>query len=218
MKMFMVIAVLFFLSLSGCAGRQVHALEAQLAVQQAHSDELQKGKDAILSQMKSMREASAQQQREAEQRASQTISGGLANPMALATPFPSRQEPNIPDNWAWLNSPPNGCDGALLLEIRNKSQYFWQLIVNERDMVIGTRDGRLPNFPPGATVYICLPDTGIQQIGGIGYLPRFGVLQKAAKFNARESFGAMVNGNAGHHIVEITDLTPRWGDYLNKLA
>lgn len=113
---------------------------------------------------------------------------------------PARPEAMMgpPQSWAWLHTPPMGCDqGPNSLAIANDTDYFARIMLDGEELQVRGAYGMLPNVPPNSVVYVCLNSTGEHTLAGVMYTLRFGVPQELSgnqgTFEYRGPFG-----NASH--------------------
>lgn len=99
-----------------------------------------------------------------------------------------------PQNWAWIHTPPMGCDqGPNSLAIANDTDYFTRIVLDGEDLQVRGAYGMLPMVPPNSVVYVCLSHTGEHTLSGVMYVLRYGVPQELTgdrgTFTYRGPFG-----------------------------
>ncbi len=126
--------------------------------------------------------------------------GYMAAPVVPGMVPPPRPEPlqGPPQSWAWLHTPPMGCDqGPNSLAIANDTDYFARIVLDGEDLQVRGAYGTLPMVPPNSVVFVCLAHTGEHTLGGVMYVTRYGVPQELLgdrnRFEYRGPFG-----NASH--------------------
>ncbi|MEY4744627.1 MAG: hypothetical protein RL272_572 [Candidatus Parcubacteria bacterium] len=115
------------------------------------------------------------------------VSPPAAVPYGMPVP-PPRPEAMMgpPQSWAWLYTPPMGCDrGPNSLAIANDTDYYVRVVLDGEDLQVRAANGMFPNLPPHTVAYVCLSHLGLHSVSGIAYTLRYGVPQEVPGNNGR---------------------------------
>lgn len=126
---------------------------------------------------------------------------------------PARPESMMgpPQNWAWLGTPPYGCErGPNAIMIANETRYFLRLVLDGEDVLVRGSRGMFPELPPGASAFLCLSHTGVHTLQGVAFTLRYGVPQEVEGDNGRfsivQSWGTGT-WSSGRHEVHVSEAT-----------
>ncbi|HSD12702.1 MAG TPA: hypothetical protein VLC10_04035 [Patescibacteria group bacterium] len=127
---------------------------------------------------------------------------------AAAMPVPPARPESMmgpPQNWAWLHTPPYGCErGPNALMIANDTEYFMRIVLDGEDLIVRGAAGVFPEIPPHAAAYVCLAHLEEHTISGVAYTLRYGVAQEMpgpnGRFNITRRYGAVVRASGRHEL------------------
>lgn len=139
------------------------------------------------------------------------VGPSVAMPMAPIPPARPEMMMGPPQSWAWLSTPPYGCErGPNSLMIANETRYFMRLVLDGEDVLVRGSRGVFPELPPGATAFLCLSHTGVHTLQGVAFALRYGVPQEIegehGRFRIMQSWGTGT-WSSGWHEVHVTDAT-----------
>ena len=116
-----------------------------------------------------------------------------------------------PQNWAWMHSPPVGCDsGPHSVMIANNTRYHLRVVLDGQDLMVRGAYGVLPTFPPGTRVYICQAHLNQHTLSGVAFSIHYGQLQEIPGEYGRFDFhGTLMentqpNGSKEFYIDQVT--------------
>ncbi|HTK05174.1 MAG TPA: hypothetical protein VL500_06310 [Candidatus Eisenbacteria bacterium] len=116
-----------------------------------------------------------------------------------------------PQSWAWLHTPPYGCDsGPNALAIANDTDKHMRVVLDGEELQVRGAYGILPTLPPRTVAYVCLAHTGTHSLSGIAYSLRFGQLQEIEGIYGRFDYRGPLagepqpNGSVSFHINSVT--------------
>ncbi|HTM68497.1 MAG TPA: hypothetical protein VL426_04300 [Candidatus Binatia bacterium] len=135
----------------------------------------------------------------------------LAGPASPVPPPRPEMMMGPPQSWAWLHTPPMGCDsGPNSLMIANDTDYHMHVVLDGEDLQIRGAYGILPTLPPRAAVYVCLAHNGEHTLSGIAFTVRYGQMQEIpgeyGRFDFRGPLAGETQANGSHqfHINRAT--------------
>lgn len=135
----------------------------------------------------------------------------VAGPVSPVPPPRPEAMMGPPQSWAWMHTPPLGCDsGPSSLMIANDTQYHMRVVLDGEDLQVRGAYGIMPTLPPGAAAYVCLAHTGAHTLSGVAFSVRYGQLQEVegeyGRFTYRGPLDGETQGNGSHqfHINRAT--------------
>lgn len=117
----------------------------------------------------------------------------------------SRPAYGVPQNIAALYTPVPGCSRALLVKIRNRTDYYLKLVLDGQELVVAGSAGGLPHVPPGESAYVCLSHIGSHGLSGVAYANRYGQLVESHRFTRPVAVSGNPRGAGPYHNLLITE-------------
>lgn len=136
----------------------------------------------------------------------------VAPPPAAGVVPPGRPVPaGPPQNFAWLHTPPQGCEsGPLSLQVTNQTRYYLTVLIDGQALRVRGSQGELPHLPPGERAYVCLNELGTHSVTGVAYVGRYGQLTELLRFGTRHVFTIDSTNAFGRQQVEVTNGYVSW--------
>lgn len=121
-------------------------------------------------------------------------------------PYPApHQVYGVPQSVAALYSPVPGCPRALLVNIKNRTDYYLQLFLDGQELMVAGSAGGLPHVPPGENVFVCLSRVGSHGLSGVAYANRYGQLVESHRFTRPVAVKGDPRGAGPYHNLRITE-------------